>query len=166
MPLTAAQKALNSQQHASITYQGKEVKIYGKSATLQYLGLIPVAGGGDIAGQGESQTVQRKGFQRARWFGDSGGPSIPATSVERMLYPSKTGNATPGRPFRFQAVTDTGGDNKGRKVSGSLNIVGPWGAFVAYLTQNRPPHSVNLWNPSGSKLKGPVLSDTDFDAQN
>lgn len=163
MVLTLAQRALNAYATSTFTVAGKEIIVGGKKGTLQYLGLTVDAASIDAAAVGVDRQVTRGGYRRARWLGDSGGPNVQASTATVFSYPTTSGNARPGRPFRFVALTDTGGDSKGRKVSGSLELQGPWGHFIERMLGDRPPHSVRFWSPDGARMDQPVLSDADLD---
>lgn len=161
MTMTPNQRLLNAFDRSSFNYLTFPIKIYGKRATIAYLGLTLDEGFSDVSQGGETQVIQRKAYKRARWYGDSGGADVERATVTRFVYPSKKGGALPGRPFQFVALTDTAGDPLDRKVTGTLSIVGNWGAFVSYMKNNRPPHSVRLKSPNGAWLEAPLLSEED-----
>lgn len=161
--LSPAQQILNSFQKTTLTISGKEVVIHGKSGTLQYLGLTPDSANPDIENTAQNLTISRASYRRARWLGDGGGPTVSGSTFTKKLYPTRDRRALPGRPFQFRAVSDTGGDADGRKVTGTLSIQGAWGQFVGYLEANRPPQSVWLKSPDGAWGDAPVLSDADND---
>lgn len=161
--LTPAQQVLNSFQKTTLTVSNREIVIHGKSGTLQYVGLIPDSQNDDASDGAETLSITRSSFRRARWLGDTAGPAVSGSSFSKILYPTRDRRALPGRPFMFRAVSDTNGDAKGRKVTGTLSIVGPWGLFLSYLTNNRPPKSIWLRSPDGAWSEAPMLSDDDAD---
>lgn len=158
MPLNPLERIENAQDRKTITIQGRKIIISGKRATLEYLGLTPDVATSDISTTAVDISYRRKATKRARWYGDSGGSNIPETNVQLIRYAHKAGKATPGRPFMFEAVSDTGGDPDGRKVTGTLEISGAWGWFLVYMEAHRPPKSVYLKSPSGAWMKAPLLA--------
>ena len=80
-----------------------------------------------------------------------------------FAYPTSSGNAQPGRPFKFVALTDKGG-HPTKLVTGTLSIQGPWGHFVEHMLGDRPPQSVQFFTPDGAKMKEPILSAADLAA--
>lgn len=164
MALGPLERLLNKQARKTITYNGRKIIISGKVGTLQYLGLTPDSAIQDISLIGVDKSYNRKGYKRARWYGDSGGASVGATVVNLMHYPQAEGATTPGKPVEFEAVSDTGGDSKGRKVTGTVEVSGPFGSFVAYMTEHRPTHSIRLKSPRGKWLAAPLLSAAEFAA--
>ena len=163
MVLTPSQRALNAYATATFTVAGKQIIVGGKKGTLQYLGLTVDAVSADAATSGEDRQVTRAGYRRARWLGDTGGPNVGETTATVFAYPTSSGNAKPGRPFKFVALTDTAGDSKGRKVSGTLELQGPWGHFIEHMLGDRPPQSVRFWSPDGARMEQAVLSAADVD---
>jgi len=164
MPLTQQQQVQNAQVSCAINHQGKNFTIYGKRATIEWLGLTPDSVTTDASQGGVSLSVQRRAFRRARWLGDSGGPQMPAATIQKRIYDGRSGSAIPGRPFRFQAKENTGSEQDPYYVNGTLSIAGPFGSFVAYLLANRPPESIDIWTPDGKPLDGGILSQADFAA--
>ena len=163
MVLTPAQRALNAYATSTFTVAGKQIKVGGKKGTLQYLGLTVDAVSADAATSGEDRNFTRAAHRRPRWLGDSVGVSVRETTGTVFQYPSTSGNAIPGRPFKFKALTDTAGDSKGRKVTGTLELTGPWGHFIEYMLGDRPPQSVRFWSPDGARMEQAVLSAADLD---
>ena len=158
MPLNPLERIENAQDRKTITIQGRKIIISGKRATLEYLGLTPDALTTDISTTAVDISYTRKATKRARWYGDTGGANVKATNVQLVRYAHKTGKASPGRPFMFEAVSDTGGDPDGRKVTGTLEISGAWGWFMVYMEAHRPTHPVRFRAPSGVWMKAPLLA--------
>jgi len=161
--LSPAQKLANSFGSHTFTVAGKEVVITGKRGVLAYLGLSIDQGSADAADTGVDRTVTRGSYRRSRWLGDTGGPNVGGSTAQVFSYPTSSGNAQPGRPFRFVALTDKGG-HPTKKVTGTLSIQGPWGHFVEHMLGDRPPQSVQFFTPDGAKMKEPVLSAADLAA--
>lgn len=162
MALSEAQRILNSFGKFEGTMANKSFTIYGKRGTIISLGLTPEALAGDLGDTGVSRLVHRPGGNRSRWLGDTGGPSYAASDATVLFYPGRSGNALPGRPFRFSLAGDTytvnqGGQQVTKTHKWSLNIEGPWGAFVAYMIENRPPADLTLWTPSGKRHEPDIL---------
>jgi hypothetical protein len=164
MALTPAERALNAYATSTFTVAGKEIKVGGKKGTLLYLGLVPDAASVDAAAVGVDRTITRASHRRARWLGDTGGPQVRESTSTQFGYPTTSGNAIPGRPFRFKALTHTAGDARGRKVTGTLELTGPWGHFIERMLGDRPPQSVRFWSPDGARMEQAVLNDADFAA--
>lgn len=153
MPLTEAQQTLNSFASFTASSGGKEFTIHGKRGTLLALGFSPSALAADLGTTGVSRSVSRPSSNRSRWLGDTQGTNVSGTTAEVMFYPGRTGNALPGRPFRFSQDTDTYVNSEGNTVrhKWTLSIEGPWGAFVSYLIANRPPLDTTLYTPTGKR---------------
>jgi hypothetical protein len=153
MPLSEAQQVLNSFASFTATSGGKEFTIHGKRGTLLALGVTPTALATDLGSTGVSRTVSRPSSNRSRWLGDTQGTSVSGTTANVMFYPGRTGNALPGRPFRFSQAGDTYVNSEGKTVphKWTLSIEGPWGAFVSYLIDNRPPADTTLYTPTGKR---------------
>jgi hypothetical protein len=164
MALNALEKIANKQVTKTVTFQGQTLKISGKRATLGYLGVTPDADQQDSSFGAVDVAYTRKSHKRARWFGDTVGHNVPETTVNVSRYGLSDGSVTPGKPIAFKAVSDTGGDEKGRKVTGTVGLVGPFGLFVAYMEANRPTQSVYFASPRGKFLEQPTLSATEFAA--
>lgn len=164
MALNALQKLANKQVTKTVTIQGQILKISGVRATLAYLGLTPDADQRDSSFDAVDIAYTRKSHKRARWFGDTVGHNVPETTVNVTRYTLSDGSVTPGKPIAFKAVSDTGNDEKGRVVTGTIGLVGPFGLFVAYMEANRPPHSVYFAGPRGKFLEQPTLNATEFAA--
>ena len=153
MPLTEAQQTLNSFASFSATVDGKEFTIHGKRGTLIALGVTPSALATDLGSTGVSRSVSRPSSNRSRWLGDTQGTSVSGSTAEVFFYPGRTGNALPGRPFRFAQDGDTYVNSEGKTVrhKWTLSIEGPWGAFVSYMVTNRPPSNTTLYTPTGKR---------------
>ena len=164
MALNPLEKIQHKHATSSITIQGRKIRVTATVGVLSYLGLTPDASVRDISQAGVDLSYTRKGHKRARWYGDSGGATVRSTVVNTTRYPLSNGGTLPGRPVEFEALTDTGGDAQGRKVTGTVELSGPFGWFVAYMTQHRPTHSIRLKSPRGKFLAAPLLSKADFDA--
>jgi hypothetical protein len=164
MAITPAQRALNAYATATFTVAGKEIIVGGKKGTLQYLGLTPDAVSVDASSSGEDRTFTRAAHRRPRWLGDSVGIAVRETTGTVYEYASSSGNAKPGRPFKFKALTDTQNHPKGQKVTGTLSLQGPWGHFIEHMLGDRPPHSVRFWSTDGAKMEEAVLNAADFAA--
>jgi hypothetical protein len=158
------ERLLNKQARKTITFEGRKLIIVGKVGTLQYLGLTPDAEVMDSSFVATDVSFTRKAYKRARWYGDSGGANVPATTVTMARYKFSEGATTPGRPIGFEALTDTGGDSKGRKITGTLELSGPFGYFMAYMEAHRPPQSVRFRGPRGKFVLAPTLSAAAFAA--
>lgn len=163
MALTEAQQILNSFGKFEGSAGGKEFTLYGKKGTIIALGLTPSAIASDLSQTGVSKVVQRPGGNRARWLGDTEGPSYGASAAQVMFYPGRSGNALPGSPFRFSLAGDTytvtqNGQQVTKTHKWTLSIDGPWGAFVAYMLDNRPPADLTLWTPRGKRHIPDILA--------
>jgi hypothetical protein len=163
LTLTPAQKLANSFGSHTFTVAGTEVVITGKRGVLTYLGLTIDQGSQDAADTGEDRTVTRASYRRSRWLGDTNGPIVSGSEATVFAYPTSSGNAQPGRPFKFVALTDKGGHPK-KLVTGTLSIQGPWGHFVEHMLGNRPPQSVRFTPPGSKPMEEPVLSAADLAA--
>jgi hypothetical protein len=163
LALTSAQKLANSFGSHTFTVSGTEVVITGKRGVLTYLGLTIDQGSQDAADTGEDRTVTRAGYRRSRWLGDTNGPNVSGSEATVFAYPTSSGNAQPGRPFKFVALTDKAG-HPTKLVTGTLSIQGPWGHFVEHMLGDRPPQSVRFTTPDGAKMKEPILSAADLAA--
>ena len=163
LALTSAQKLANSHGSSTFTVAGTEVVITGKRGVLAYLGLTLDQGSQDAADTGVDRTVTRAGYRRSRWLGDTNGPNVSGSEATVFSYPTSSGNAKPGRPFKFVALTDKGGHPK-NLVNGTLSIQGPWGHFVEHMLGNRPPQSVRFTPPGSKPMEEPVLSAADLAA--
>jgi hypothetical protein len=160
--LTPEQKLANSWGTHTFTLQGDEVVISGKRGILSYLGLAIDAVTLDAEDTGVQRTIQRGSYRKSRWLGDTNGPTVGATTVSSIGYPTSSGNAKPGKPFSFTALTDKGG-HPTLLVTGTLSIQGPWGRFIQHMLDDRPPHSVRFTTPSGAVMRDPILSAADLD---
>jgi hypothetical protein len=160
-PLTPEQKAANSWGTHTFTLQGDTVVISGKRGVLSYLGLEIDADTLDAEDTGVQRSFERGSYRRSRWLGDTNGPTVGATTVSLIRYPTSSGNAKPGRPFSFTALSDKGG-HPTLLVTGTLSIQGPWGRFVQHMLDDRPPHSVRFTTPSGAPMEDPILSAADL----
>jgi hypothetical protein len=161
LTLTPEQKLANSYGSHTFTVAGDEVVITAKRGILTYLGLTIDQGSADAADTGVDRTVTRGSYRRSRWLGDTSGPTVSGSTATVFSYPTSSGNAQPGRPFRFVALTDKAG-HPTKKVTGTLSIQGPWGHFVEHMLGDRPPQSVQFFTPDGAKMKEPVLSAADL----
>jgi hypothetical protein len=164
MAITPSQRALNAYATATFTVAGEEIVVGGKKGTLQYLGLAVDAVSIDAATSGEDRTFTRAAHRRPRWLGDTTGVQVRETSGTAFVYPSSSGNAQPGRPFKFKALTDTANHPRGQKVTGTLSLQGPWGHFIEHMLGDRPPQSVRFWSTDGAKMDQAVLSAADLAA--
>jgi hypothetical protein len=164
MTITPAQRALNQYATATFTVAGKEIIVGGKKGTLQYLGLAVDAASADASTQGEDRNFTRAAHRRPRWLGDTVGVQVRETTGTVFMYGSSSGNAKPGRPFKFKALSDTANHPRGKKVTGTLELQGPWGHFIEHMLGDRPPQSVRFWTPEGARMDDPVLSAADFAA--
>ena len=158
------ERLLNKQARKTITIQGRKLIITGKVATLQYLGMTPDSAVLDSSFLAVDRTFTRKGYKRARWYGDSGGATVPATTVNAAIYQFSDGGTSPGRPIGFTAVSDTNGDSRNRRVTGTIELSGPFGLFMAYMEEHRPTKSVTFRGPRGKYVAAPTLSAVDFAA--
>jgi hypothetical protein len=70
----------------------------------------------------------------------------------------------PGKPIRFEAVSDRGGDSQAPLITGTVSITGAFGLFIQYMGVNRPPKSVYFYTPRGRRLDAPTLNAADFAA--
>jgi len=161
--LTPEQKLANSYGSHRFNVADREVKITAKRGVLTYLGLSIDAESFDAADNGYDISVTRGSHRRSRWLGDSNGPTVSGSTAHVFYYPTSSGNAKPGRPFRFVALTDKGG-HPTKKVSGTLSINGPFGHFIEHMIGARPPHSVQFYTPDGAKMMEPILSAADVAA--
>jgi len=163
LTLTPEQKLANSYGSHTFTVSGDQVVITAKRGILAYLGLTIDQGAADAADTGVDRTVARGSYRRSRWLGDSNGPTVSSSIATVFAYPTSSGNAKPGRPFRFVALTDKGG-HPTKLVNGTLSINGPWGHFIEHMLGDRPPQSVRFTPPGSKPMKEPVLSDADLAA--
>lgn len=154
---------LNDQQRAKLVFVSKKVTnlgdtftIHGRLGTMEYVGIVPDNPTGDMAASGISRQVRRPGGRRSRWLGDSEGVQVAANTANVAFYPSKGGNAVPGRPIQLINL-DATDETTGRNPRGTLSIDGPIGAFYAWLIQNRPPFRCQVIGPSGKPYKGVIL---------
>jgi hypothetical protein len=131
MALNAMEKLQNRQASKKVTFQGQDLTIYGKVGTLAYLGITPDASSLDSSFDAVDDSYTRKAHKRARWFGDTNGINVPESTVNIVRYNKSKGGVQPGKTILFRAVTDTANDPDGRKVTGSISLVGPYGMFVA-----------------------------------
>jgi hypothetical protein len=164
MALNAMERLQNQQVKKTITFQGRKLIVSGKLGTLAYLGLQPDTTVADSSMVALDVSFTRKAHKKARWYGDTGGANMPQSTVNMVRYKQSSGGTTAGKTIGFEALTDTNGDDKGRKVTGSFSLQGPFGYFVAYMEANRPPKSVTFIGPRGKKVAAPTLSDAAFDA--
>ena len=166
MALNPMQQLENKFVAKKVEIGGHQLVIRGKHSTLLYLGITPDTETADSSLGAVDRAITRKAHKRARWYGDILGTTVKASVVNEVIYQQETGGAQPGRPIGFMAVSDTFTNGSGgqSKVTGTIELTGPFGWFVAYMEEHRPPKSVRFRSPRGHFLKQPTLSQTEFDA--
>lgn len=164
MALNSMERLLNKQGRKTITIQGRTIVVSGKIGVLQYLGITPDAAIQDSSYLGVDATITRKAHKRARWYGDTTGSSVAQSTTNITRYRYTDGSTTPGKPIGFEAVSDRGGDPEANLITGTLELSGPFGLFMAYMESNRPTKSVRFRGPRGKFLAAPTLSAAEFAA--
>lgn len=164
MALNALEKLQNQFVRKTIEISGHKLIITGKAGTLAYLNLTPDDDHKDSSLAAVDRIVTRKAHKRARWYGDTGGINVKSSTSNSVHYKLAEGGALPGKPIQFVAVSDTGGDAQNRKVTGTIELQGPFGWFIAYMEEHRPSKSVRFKGPRGKYIEAPTLSQHDFDA--
>jgi len=162
MALNAMERVLNQQSRKTVIFNGRKLIICGKAGVLAYLNLTPDPAVLDSSYLGVDATITRKAHKRARWYGDSVGSNVGQSTTNIIRYPTTEGSTLPGKPVGFEAVSDRGGDPTAGLITGTVELTGPFGHFIAYMEAHRPTKSVRFKTPRGKFLAAPTLNATDF----
>lgn len=135
---------------ATVEHNNQEAYVYGTVGTLVHFGFIAEVGGVDLGAAGSTVTASRDGHTRSRWLGDTTGFGVSQNNATILKYPSRRGNALPGRPFKIQDLET--------EDIWTLHLSGEWGILVAWMLENRPPMDVQLWGLTGNRMDSPILA--------
>lgn len=158
MALTEAQKAKLRKAKATLSTLNGSVTVHGSIGNLEYLGMTPDSGGGELAMMGVSRSVVRRAGKRSRWLGDTAGVSVSGSTANVQFYPSHHGQALPGVPVKVVNMESTYSDT-GAPISAQVQVDGPIGVLIEWFTEHRRPFPIQLYGKTGNAYSGLILAD-------